>query len=101
MLARDFNNGTLANGIPSPPSAFHEVESILISEDELVLHCSHLFVVVLISSEIMFLGLHCPHPPYSPPLTLIPLALPFSNVPMFPMLASIAPKQKSSPVALL
>ncbi|RXN31190.1 hypothetical protein ROHU_004819 [Labeo rohita] len=38
-LARDFNNGTLANGIPSPPLSFCEVESNLINEDELVLHC--------------------------------------------------------------
>ena len=41
-LARDFNNGTLADDIPSPPSSFCEVESNLINEDELVLHCSHL-----------------------------------------------------------
>lgn len=40
-LARDFNNGTLSDDIPSPPS-FCEVESNLINEDELVLHGSHL-----------------------------------------------------------
>ena len=40
-LARD-NNGTLADDIPSPLSSFCEVESNLINEDELVLHCSHL-----------------------------------------------------------
>ena len=41
-LARDFNNGTLADDISSPPSSFCEVESNLINEDELVLHCGHL-----------------------------------------------------------
>lgn len=41
-LARDLNNGTLADDIPSPLSSFCEVESNLINEDELVLHCSHL-----------------------------------------------------------
>ncbi len=50
--------------------------------------------VARISSEITVLGLPRPRPP-RPPLTLTPLALP-----LFPMLASIAPKQKSSPVAL-
>ncbi len=51
--------------------------------------------VARISSEITVLGLPRPCPPRPPPLTLTPLALP-----LFPMLASIAPKQKSSPVAL-
>ena len=41
-LARDFNHGTLADDIPSPPLSFCEVESDLVNEDELVLHCSHL-----------------------------------------------------------
>ncbi len=41
-LARDFNNGTLADDIPSPLSSFCEVEPSLINKDELVLHCSHL-----------------------------------------------------------
>ncbi|KAI4880092.1 hypothetical protein NFI96_008261 [Prochilodus magdalenae] len=36
-LDRDFNNGTLGDDIPSPPSSFCEVESNLIDEDELVL----------------------------------------------------------------
>lgn len=52
--------------------------------------------VALISSEITFLGLPLPRLPRPPPLTLTPLALP-----LFPTLASIAPKLKSSPVALL
>lgn len=54
--------------------------------------------VARISSEITVLGLPRPRPPRPPPLTLTPLAL---ALPLFPMLASIAPKQKSSPVALL
>lgn len=54
--------------------------------------------VARISSEITVLGLPRPRPPRPPPLTLSPLAL---ALPLFPMLASIAPKQKSSPVALL
>ncbi len=41
-LARDFNNGTLADDIPSPLSSFCVVEPSLINEDELVLHCSHI-----------------------------------------------------------
>ena len=41
-LPRNFHNGTLADDIPSPPSSLREVESSLINEDELVLHCSHL-----------------------------------------------------------
>lgn len=38
-LARDFNNGTLADDIPSPLSSFR---LFVFNEDELVLHCSHL-----------------------------------------------------------
>jgi len=49
--------------------------------------------VARISLEIVVLGLPRPRPPRPPPLTLTPL-------PLFPMLASIAPL-KSSPVALL
>lgn len=41
-LARDFNNDTLTNGIPSPPLSFCEVEANIINEDKLVLNCSHL-----------------------------------------------------------
>lgn len=38
-LASDFNNGTLADDIPSPLSSFR---LFVFNEDELVLHCSHL-----------------------------------------------------------
>ena len=44
-LARNFNNGTLADDIPSPPSSLCEVESRFISEAALVLHCSHLSLI--------------------------------------------------------
>lgn len=54
--------------------------------------------VARISSEMIVLGLPRPRPPHRPPLTLTPLAL---ALPLFTTLASIAPKQKSSPVALL
>lgn len=42
LLTRDFTKSTLADDIPPPPSSFSKVESNLINEDELVLHCSHL-----------------------------------------------------------
>ena len=41
-LARNCNNGTLADDIPSPSSSLREVESNLINKDALVLRCSHL-----------------------------------------------------------
>ena len=39
-LSRDFDDGMLANDIPSPSLSFHKVETNLIGKDQFMLHCS-------------------------------------------------------------